>query len=87
MYNTHDGPVEGARAAGGGGRQGLPMYEVRGTMYDLDYSARCAGIWQSKCGRALMKLCAECGVAFVVASAVGLWYNPPAGSAKAGKII
>ena len=29
MYNTHDGPVEGARAAGGGGRQGLPMYDVR----------------------------------------------------------
>ena len=25
-----------------------------------------------------MKLCAECGVAFVVASAVGLWYNPAA---------
>ena len=44
MYNTHDGPVEGARAADGGGRRGLPMYEVRWTMYDLDYSARYAGI-------------------------------------------
>ncbi len=38
MYNTHDGPVEGARAAGGGGRQSLPMYEVRCTMYDLGSS-------------------------------------------------
>ena len=26
-----------------GGRRGLPMYDVRRTMYDLDYSARCAG--------------------------------------------
>ena len=42
-----------------------------------DVCARCAG-QQSKCERALMKLCAECGVAFVVASAVGLWYNPAA---------
>ena len=36
------------------------------------------GIWQSKCERDVVKPCAECSVAFVVASPVGLCYNPAA---------
>ena len=55
----------------------LLMYDVGCTMYDWKVRALCAG-QQSKCERALMKLCAECGIAFVVASPVGLWYNPTA---------
>ena len=29
-----------------GGRRGLPMYDVRRTMYDLQIRARCAGRWR-----------------------------------------
>ena len=52
----------------------LIIYDLRFTIYDLDYSAPLArefggGMWWD-CAR-------EFGVSFVVASLVGLWYNPP----------
>ena len=50
-----------------------------------DVITKARGFSRSKCGRALMKLCAKCGVAFVVASPVGLCYNPTAGAATRQK--
>ena len=40
------------------GRLTAPMYDVRRTMYDLGSSRALRGIWQSKCGRDVMELCA-----------------------------
>ncbi len=34
------------------------MYDGRCTMYDLGSSRALRGIWQSKCGRDVMELCA-----------------------------
>ena len=47
------------------------MYDVRCTMYDLNYSARCAGIWQSKCGWTTRMRCPE-------GEPAGWWQTGPA---------
>ena len=76
-YNTHDDPKQLR------GSCSCTMLDVRCTIAIIARFAR--GFSRSKCGRALMKLCAECGVAFVVASPVGLCYNPTAGAATRQK--
>ena len=67
------------------GEEAADAAHVRGTTYDVRLESSRAlrgGAERKQC--ALMKLCAECGVAFVVASAVGLWYNPARSPVQVG---